>query len=335
MISLYDIVEESSQIFEDFKSKYIRQAADSCKSTTKQKWRDVARYWFHQNIAWDKIEDKDIQVYSGVDVDDLLASFRKVKAGKEENYFLFGMKDEELQCIYFPEYTQIVNREGSRFRWYQLNTTRQSDYMTAKDQHAILKRCDYLLKISPKDFDVRKLRDQRYQAQKDMLPDLDEYDRKSKHNIKGELGKNAGGVDTWYAGAYYKQCSAIARINRERYKEIIAEMRMNKVKVDQKLIDMIDSTMTRYNKFMAGVITKSELNIKQEDVKYINRRIHDEYGDKGLIPILQRYYEYMQRITQEKTSSYTMDLMYEVDVMVEKLKAVCNEVDEVLKKYNF
>jgi hypothetical protein len=110
---------------------------------------------------------------------------------------------------------------------------------------------------------------------------------------------------------------------------------MNKVKVDQKLIDMIDSTMTRYNKFMAGVIAKSELNIKQEDVKYINRRIHDEYGDKGLIPILQRYYEYMQRITQEKTSSYTMDLMYEVDVMVEKLKAVCNEVDEVLKKYNF
>jgi hypothetical protein len=335
MISLYDIVEESSQIFEGFKSKYIRQAADSCKSTTKQKWRDVARYWFHQNIAWDKIEDKDIQVYSGVDVDDLLASFRKVKAGKEENYFLFGMKDEELQCIYFPEYTQIVNREGNRFRWYQLNTTRQSDYMTAKDQHTILKRCDYLLKISPKDFDVRKLRDQRYQAQKDMLPDLDMDDRKSKHLVKGELGKNAGGVDTWYVGAYYKQCSAIARINRERYKEIIAEMRMNKIKVDQKLIDMIDSTMTRYNKFMAGVIAKSELNIKQEDVKYINKRIHDKYSEEGLIPILQRYYEYMQKITQEKASSYTMELMHYVDVMVEKLKAICKEVDEVLKKYNF
>lgn len=335
MISLYDIVEESSQIFEDFKSKYIRQAADSCKSTTKQKWRDVARYWFNQNIAWDKIEDKDIQVYSGVDVDDLLASFRKVKAGKEENYFLMGMKDEELQCVYFPQYTQLVVREGNRFCWYQLNTTRQSDYMTAKDQHSILKRCDYLLKISPKDFDVTKLRDQRYQAQKDRLPDLDEYDRRSKHLVKGVLGKNAGGVDTWYAGNYYKTCSALARQNRERYKEIVAEMRMNKVKVDQKLIDTIDSIMTRYNKFMTGIIAKPGSDISQSDVKYVNRRIHDEYGDKGLIPILQRYYEYMQRITQEKTSSYTMDLMYEADVMVEKLKAVCNEVDEVLKKYNF
>ena len=338
MRSLYDIVEESSQIFEDFKSKYIRQANDCCKAMNSSLQYVVSRY-AGIVIAWDKIEDKDVERYSGKDIPDLLASFRKVKAGKEENYFIIGMLDEDIRCIYFPQFTEILLKEYRYFTLYRVNTTRQKDYMTAKDQHNILLRCDYLLKVSPTDFNVKDLMNSRRDSKHGMLPNLTKKDRESRHLEKGELGKVAGGQSswTWNMGDYYSKCRQIAKDNINRYKEIIASGQLKKLEVDQKVVSRVESIMSRYNKMVSAIIAKkpeAELVTREEWV-HINKRVNSG-GTGGLIPYLQRYYDSMYLIANAKEVNQRIaDEVSEAKERAKWILEMCDELDNIFKKHNF
>jgi hypothetical protein len=338
MISLYDIVEESSQIFEDFKSKYIRQANDCCKVMRTSLQYVVSRYTGIM-IAWDKIEDKDVEIYSGKDIPDLLASFRKVKAGKEENYFIIGMLDENIRCIYIPQFTEMLLKEYNYFTLYRVNTTRQKDYKTAREQHDILLGCDYLLKISPKDFNVRDLMNSRRDSKYGMLPDLSKKDRESKHLVKGELGKEAGGQSSWswHMGDYYSKCRQIAKDNINRYKEIIASGEMKKLEVDQKVVSRVESIMSRYNKMVSAIIAKKPEaeSVTRDEWVHINKRVNSG-GTGGLIPYLQRYYDSMYLVANAKEVNQRItDEISDARERAKWILEMCDELDNIFKRHNF
>lgn len=355
MIDLIDIVNESSMLCEAFKDPRIYQVWKTLQRYN-IKWSDIFRYHIH--IAWDKIDNSDIDEIDTIDtkvLDNLFKSARKVKAGKDERPFIvFGMKNELIDCVYDPYYGQIglfskyhMHDRGT-VTWYD-QPQNSRNRMTQTEQFGRMKECDYLLKVYVDVKNVSDLMNARSQAKGGAWM-LTKNDHESKHLSKGILGVSTGGrSDIIGYDSFYKMCGNMAQRAVEKWKKIIAE---NKFKKDQDTSEVDNAVKDIMMRLPNACMNVTKDPDKYGDmVKYrledLMKSVYDKYSysgsgrhgyQSGHDAVLVLYQKYCQTVIELKkpNSIYnTADSdLKKRDEYKKQILEACKKADILLKKFD-
>lgn len=331
--SARDIVCES---FADPRLYQINRSLNKYRLT----WNNV--FHFKKPIAWDKIESSDIEEVDNLDeraFNDIFKSARRVKAGKQEpDFIIFGMKNEELYCIYNPVDAELFDTyflvwRSADSRFYKMNQ---------KEQFNKLSECDYLLKVYIDKKYTTSLRIDRTQSKDGMLPDLTNDDRKSVHRRRGIMYTDKGGLQNAPYGSYYWECKRIAEKAVEKWHDIIAAnaaAKLDSTEVDEKVQDIL----TRMSKASAAVTANPSKYdsrrfpqlLKSIYYQHSSDQRGDHYDVGGNNSLLVLYQEYCNRIISIKTdSSYNKaNDMNKAVHMRKEIMLQYQYLDKELKKY--
>ena len=362
MKRLFEIYE--SLVTESFNSKLVRMFANDSLSYSKSFSEFCKRVGLY-SAQWDRIEDSDIVEVKKLakgDFDVTLRMIRACRAGKDSYIglkgkreampigivYIFGYNEDDRLCMVYSNSIDSVytlSRSGSD-SFERIDSPRSID--------TEIEKCSTLYIVALNDKDTRKVKSDRNQSRRDMIPDLDDKDRALKHNIPGILGKQAGGADLsrWgSAGAFFAYCSKKAEENMKRYRETLA---LNKfAAIDTSAIDkMVRENLERYQEIMKRIISASSKDSRYISIYNLNDLINgtvksSKYSENGWIQggLLHLYSKYMSvnvdlARQKNKDSSYSLAETYMKDLKSYEagIKSLCarlanefNKIEEDLK----
>lgn len=323
MIDLITIVNEGSMMCEAFADPRLYQAWKSLHDRYKINWKDI--FTWGAEIAWDKIDKDDIEEFDASNIDNLFKQARKVKAGKDERPFVvLGMKNEEFDCAFdaaqgsFKEFRKSYSGNGYVDSY---TSDRGKERMAQSSMFQRLKECDYVYKIYLDEKSVGQIKRDRRDAKNGAFF-MSDADHHSMHTVQGELGKNAGGLDRWRAGSFYRKCLDIADEARSRYKKILADRAFQRDQDTKEVDDAVNSILIR----LTTATSNAMKDPKKYDLSYgvsgklekLMKMVYDKYssysgkggrsyitGHDELLVLYQNYCDCVIKLKNNKDSYYS------------------------------
>ena len=326
-------------ICEAIKEPHLRELEQQCKMRGTN-FSAITKKLSYSGFNWDKITSKD--VYVTTDPDRAVKLVRQLKTGRVKDFrsnrvLVLGHQEDIYKFVYSPLNGMIVEFSTSSYSRDQIisDTT-----YTATELYSKFSECDEIVFLDFTDLMVDDLRNQRNDARKDAWM-LDDKDHKSKHLGKGVLGQSAGGIegiDSFYgsddAGKFYKMCAKMARQNRERYENLLAERKASNVDTSK-----IDKYVDRAYE-LSEKATKAYMEVLKNSSKYSNLESQIYYiksnymrVTESLHTLLSMYADVLGNLPKLKDNSIRYNHTSTARLALEEINKKISQFEEGMNKF--
>lgn len=343
----------SQQINEDIASMYVRMFKQDLERIRDNKFKKIIDELYLDNILWDKVTDEDIEVLDVHDPDEkelALKLFRAVRAQKDwyigrshrkievkdHSIIIFAYLDGKLKYVYSSRTDRLktIGRSGV------------ANYDRPRDMEDHLRDSDTWYVLSYKNLNISGIQMKRSESVHNIVPTPDAADRKLKHNVQGELGKNKGGTNSWDGGVYTNYCKQLVNKAMDRYRKIIAQNKYKRTADTKEIEDLVKKCLDGYTKAMNVALNNPKEyqyklsglnNLIQGSVEayrtYNNGKGAAGYIVGGLLKTFQQYVNASMSMASNSGSEYTDIYMKDREDAEKALRKIAGSIKNELANF--